>query len=271
MEAGLTALASLCLGLTLLPLAAVLIFVTRKGLTRFNWDLLTQLPPAAGLTVGGIGNAIVGTLLMVAIATGISLPIGVLAAVFLSELSPRPLARGIRFAANVLSGVPSILAGIFGYTLLVVTTKTFSAIAGGVALSILMIPTILRTSEDALQQLPDPIRWASVGLGASTYQTVLRVILPATLSSILTGALLSIARVAGETAPLLFTASFSYFWIRNLQEPTPSLAILIYNFSGSPFKNQQELAWAASLVVVILVLVISVGARLALQARQRFN
>ncbi len=264
-ERILTLLAVMGLGVTLAPLVAVLAFVVRKGLNRFNGDLFTQLPPAVGLSGGGAGNAILGTLLLVSLATVLSVPIGVMAALFLSEYSPGSVARGIRLVVNVLSGVPSIIIGIFGYAVLVLTTKTFSAVAGGVALGILMLPLIIRTTEDALRGLPAGLRTASVGVGASRYQTAIRVILPAALPGILTGSLLAVARAAGETAPLLFTALSSLYWIRTVWEPTPSLAVLIYNFSASPFQSQQELAWAASLLVVILVLLTSVGARLLIQ------
>ncbi|MEO0948925.1 MAG: phosphate ABC transporter permease PstA, partial [Cyanobacteria bacterium J06641_5] len=196
-------------------------------------------------------------------------PIGVLAAVYLSEFSPKPVARWIRFATNVLSGVPSIISGVFAFGLIVATTKSFSAVAGGIALAVLMLPIIVRTTDEALQIVPQEVRWASVGLGASKYTTALRVVVPAALPAILTGVTLSVARAAGETAPLIFTALFSFFWPQGLFEPTPSLAVLVYNFAIVPFKAQQELAWAASLILVFIVLLASVLARLAVRGNHR--
>lgn len=260
---GMTVLAGGCLAITLLPLFAVLYYVAAQGFNRLNLDLFTKLPPPPGLSAGGIANAILGTLITVGIGAAIAVPFGVLAAVYLSEFSQGTTARWIRFATNVLSGVPSIIAGVFAYGLLVVTMKGFSAVAGGVALSVLMLPTIVRTTDEALQIVPQDIRWASVGVGASNYQTVLRVVLPAALPAILTGVTLAVARAAGETAPLIFTALNSPFWPKGLWEPTPSLAVLVYNFATVPFKGQQELAWAASLILVLLVLLTSIFSRWA--------
>jgi phosphate transport system permease protein len=258
-----TILAGACLAIALLPLFAVLFYVISKGAASINLDLFTKLPPASGQSGGGVANAIIGTLLTIGIATLIAVPFGVLAAVYLSEFSRGEMARWIRFATNVLSGVPSIIAGVFAYGLLVATMGTFSAVAGGVALSVLMLPTIIRTTDEALQIVPQDIRWASVGIGASNYQTILRVVIPAAIPAILTGVTLAIARAAGETAPLIFTALNSPFWPQGLLKPTPSLSVLIYNFATVPFKGQQDLAWAASLILVFLVLLTSVLARLA--------
>ena len=264
---GMTCLAGLCLLLTLIPLGAVLSYVVIKGAGSFRFSLFTELPPPPLVPGGGFANALIGTVVMLVIATAISVPIGVFAAVYLSEFGSGILIPTIRFAANILTGVPSIIVGIFVYSILVLTTKTFSAIAGGVALSILMIPVILRTTDEALKIVPQQIRWASFGVGASNYQTILKVVLPAAMPSIVTGVTLAIARAAGETAPLLFTALFSQFWIKGLLEPTPSLAVLIFNFAIVPFKNQTELAWAASFVLVLLVLCSSIASRLATQRK----
>ncbi|BBA79092.1 phosphate ABC transporter permease [cyanobacterium endosymbiont of Rhopalodia gibberula] len=260
-----TALASLCMIITLIPLVAVLIFVMVQGLGQVNLDLFTKLPPPPGLSQGGIGNAILGTLLTVGLATFIAVPIGVLTAVYLSEFSAgNQIARWVRFATNVLSGVPSIIAGIFAYGLLVATKIVgFSAVAGGVALAVLMLPTIIRTTDEALQLVPQEIRWAAFGLGAYNYQTVLKVVLPAAVPAILTGVTLAIARAAGETAPLIFTALFSNFWPKGIFEPIATLSVLVYNYAIVPFKPQQELAWAGSLILVLLVLTTSVAARWA--------
>jgi phosphate transport system permease protein len=258
-----TILAGACLLIALIPLFAVIIYVLSQGISRLNLDLFTKLPPPPGLKGGGIANAIIGTLMTVGIGTLISVPFGVLAAVYLSEFSKGQTARWIRFATNVLAGVPSIIAGIFAYGVIVVTMGGFSAVAGGIALAVLMLPTIVRTTDEALQIVPQDIRWASVGLGASNYQTVLQVILPAAIPAILTGVTLAIARAAGETAPLIFTALNSPFWPRGIWQPTPSLSVLVYNFATVPFKPQQELAWAASLILVIMILLTSILARWA--------
>lgn len=258
-----TILAGACLVIALIPLFAVLIYVIVQGASRLNLDLFTKLPPPPGLKGGGVGNAIIGTLITVGIGTLISLPFGVFAAVYLSEFSSGKISRWIRFATNVLAGVPSIIAGVFAYGTVVLVTGGFSAVAGGVALAILMLPTIVRTTDEALQIVPQEVRWASVGVGASNYQTVLRVVLPAATSAIITGVVLAIARAAGETAPLIFTALNSPFWSHGIWSPTPSLSVLIYNFASVPYKPLQELAWASSLILVFLILMTSVLARWA--------
>ncbi|MEB3174396.1 MAG: phosphate ABC transporter permease PstA [Cyanobacteriota bacterium] len=260
-----TGVAGACLLLTLIPLFAVLIYVTIQGVSRINLDLFTKLPPPPGLSGGGVANAIIGTLIVVSIAVAFAVPIGVLAAIYLSEFSDdNQIARGVRFATNILSGVPSIIAGIFAYGLFVASgILGFSAIAGGAALAVLMLPTIIRTTDEALQIVPQDIRWAALGVGAYKFQTVLFIVLPAALPSILTGVTLAIARAAGETAPLIFTALFSNFWPKGVKEPIATLAVLVYNFATVPFAPQQQLAWAASLILVFLVLATSVGARLA--------
>lgn len=262
---AMTVLSGLCLAMTLVPLVLVLAFVTVRGVRRVDLALLTQLPPSPGLEGGGLANAILGTIIVVAIATAMSVPLGVMAAVYLSEFSQgNPIARWVRFFTNVLSGVPSIIAGVFVYALLVRTDLTgYSAIAGGMALAILMLPTIIRTTDEALQMVPQEIRWASVGVGASPSQTVLQVVLPAAVPSILTGVMLAIARAAGETAPLIFTALSSPFWPGSIWEPIASLSVLIYNFASNPFEAQQQLAWAGALILVLLVLITSVMARIA--------
>ncbi|NER79842.1 MAG: phosphate ABC transporter permease PstA [Leptolyngbya sp. SIO1D8] len=260
-----TIASGLCLTFTLIPLVLVLAFVLVQGFSRITPALFTQLPPPPGLDGGGIANAILGTIIVVAIATLIAVPFGVMAAVYLSEFSEGgQVARWVRFFTNVLSGVPSIISGVFVYALLVRTGFTgYSAVAGGVALAVLMLPTIIRTTDEALQIIPQEIRWASIGVGSSRYQTVLQIVLPAAIPSILTGVTLAIARAAGETAPLIFTALFSPFWPNGAFNPIASLSVLVYNFAIVPFKPQQELAWAGSLILVLLVLITSVTARVA--------
>jgi phosphate transport system permease protein len=268
-----TGVAFLCGILAVIPLLAVLFYVTIQGFSRLNLSALTELPPPPNIPGGGFGNAIVGTLIIVGTAALISVPFGVLAAIYLTEFSSGKISRWVRFATNVLSGVPSIIAGVFAYGVVVLTFRnlgwgSYSPIAGGVALSVLMLPIIVRTTDEALQLVPRDLRQAAVGIGATNFQTVMGVVLPAAIPSIITGVTLAIARAAGETAPLLFTVLFSQFWPQlwppeKFIEPTASLAVLVFNFAIVPFKNQQELAWAASLILVFMVLVTSVIARLA--------
>ena len=260
-----TGLAGACIVVTLIPLFAVLSYVIAQGISTLNFDLLTKLPPPPGLKGGGVANALLGTLIVVGLATAIAVPIGILAAIYLSEFSnDNQIARAVRFATNILSGVPSIISGIFAFGLLVGSGLIgFSAIAGAVSLAVLMLPTIIRTTDEALQIVPQDIRWAALGVGAYNYQSVLFIVLPAALPSILTGVTLAIARAAGETAPLIFTALFSNFWPNGLDKPIATLSVLVYNFATVPFKPQQQLAWAGSLILVFLVLISSVSARLA--------
>ncbi len=270
LSAGLTALATLLTLAALIPLFSVIYMLAWKGSQRLSWSIFRELPPAAFQEGGGFGNAIVGTLLMVGIAALISVPFGVLGAIFLAEVGPGTrLAKAVQFSAKVLTGFPSILAGVFVYGAIVFYTKKFSSLAGGVALSVLMLPTIMLTAEEAIRMVPRKMREAAIGMGATQAQTVRFILLPTSLPGILTGVMLAVARAAGETAPLLFTALFSNYWLTSgarvslahpresvelFLQPTASLAVLIYNFSAVPFENQKELAWTAALVLVLIVL-----------------
>lgn len=259
--------------LAMIPLVAVLTYVIFKGASRIDLGVFTQLPPAPGIAGGGFANAIIGTLVMVGIAALISVPFGIMAAIFVSEFGgKKPIVFWIRFATNVLSGVPSIVVGVFTYGIIVIKGNFsmgigFSAFAGGVALSVLMLPIIVRTSEESLKLVPQEIRQAAVGIGATNFQTVFLVVLPAALPAIITGAMLAVARAAGETAPLIFTALFNQYWSNGIFEKTASLGVLVYNFSivpgGPQFINQQQLAWAGSLVLVVMILTTSILSRLA--------
>ena len=246
-----------------IPLVSVLYMLIVHGGSRFSLELFTELPPAGFEIGGGFGNAIIGTVVMVAIATVISVPIGVLAAAYLAELDPdSQLGRVSRLLAKVLTGFPSILAGVFVYAVIVLAMGGYSAIAGGVALAILMLPTVVLTAEEAMKMVPRKMKDAALGIGCTRTQMIWKIVLPTALPGILTGVMLGVARVAGESAPLLFTALFSNYWLRSLSEPTASLSILIYNFSSMPFDNQIELAWAASLILVLIVLFFNVLSRL---------
>jgi phosphate transport system permease protein len=244
------------------PLFSVLYMLIVKGGARLSTDLFTELPPAGFEIGGGIGNAIQGTLVTVAIASAISIPIALLAAVYLAEFRPESkIAATARFLSKVLTGFPSILAGVFVYAAVVLLMGTYSALAGGIALAVLMLPTVTLTAEGAMRMVPQRMKDAAIGMGCTNAQVVWSVTLPTALPSIVTGIILAVARVAGESAPLLFTALFSNYWLRSIREPTASLSILIYNFSSMPFDNQIELAWAASLVLVLIVLTFNILSR----------
>jgi phosphate transport system permease protein len=256
----------------LVPLFSVVWMLAVRGGKRLSLALFTQLPPSAMEAGGGFGNAIAGTLVMVGMAVAITVPGGVMTAIYLAQNPNGKLAGTVRFAAKVLTGFPSILAGVFAYGAIVLATGGYSAIAGAVALSILMLPTIILTSEDAIRMVPSRMKEAAIGMGATPTQTVWMVLLPTAIPGILTGVMLAVARAAGETAPLLFTALFSNYWLythgqMRLMRPTASLAVLIYNFAGMPFENQVELAWAAALVLVLLVLAANLIGR-SLSGRQ---
>jgi phosphate transport system permease protein len=252
-----------CVAISIVPLASILFMVITKGLGGFSSDVFTQLPPAAGMQGGGFRNAIVGTLLTCAIGALISVPFGILAAIYTVEFGQGNwISQFVRFCTNVLSGVPSIIAGLFAYGIVVLLTGGFSAVAGGAALSVLMLPTIIRTSEEGLKSVPKATRLAAVGIGATNFQTVFQIVLPAALPFVATGVTLAIARAAGETAPLLFTCLFNQYDIKGLWEPTATLSVLIYNFAISPYPNQQKLAWVAALLIVLLILSISIFARI---------
>jgi phosphate transport system permease protein len=258
----------LCAVLAMVPLIAVLGYVLVNGLSRFDLSLLTQVQPAPRELGGGVGNAIQGTLYTVGIAVALAVPFGVLAAVFLSEfVRDTRAARWIGFATNVLSGVPSIVVGAFIYGVVVATTKRYSAVAGGLALAVLMLPVIVRTATEALELVPGEIRQASVGLGSTQFQTVSRVVLPAALPGILTGVMLSVARATGETAPVIFTVLGWHTWIGSAWDQTNTLSLLVYKFATSPFENQKALAWSASLLLVSFVFVLNVVARLVVRRR----
>lgn len=246
--------------IALIPLFSVVLMLVWRGGRKLSLSVLTQLPPAPLEQGGGFGNALQGTLIIVAIAMLIAVPIGIMSAVFLAESDHNNrLAYVVRFCAKVLTGFPSILAGVFAYGVVVLATGGFSAIAGAVAVSILMLPTIMLTAEDAIRMVPARMKEAAIGMGATKTQTAWMVLLPTAMPGILTGVMLAVARGAGETAPLIFTALFSNYWPiarghLNVMQPMPSLAVLIYNFAGMPFQNQVELAWAAALILVLVVL-----------------
>ena len=260
--------------LACVPLFSVLGMLIWRGGARLihgGLAIFTQLPPGAADLGGGFGNAIVGTLLMVGIAVLISVPFGTLAAIFLAEYGANTrLATAVRFSAKVMTGLPSILAGVFAYVAVITFTQkhlhfSFSAIAGGIALAVLVIPIVLLTAEEAIKMVPSKMREAAVGMGCTQAQVTWKIVVPTALPGMLTGVMLAVARAAGETAPLIFTALFANeMWAidrrgLHLDQPTASLAVFIYNSAGKPYENQIQLAWAASLVLVAMVLIFNIG------------
>jgi phosphate transport system permease protein len=265
-----TALCVGCSFLTLIPLFSIVYLAIVKGLPLLTPRIFTELPPAPGVEGGGFGNAVQGTLVMVGIGLLLSAPLGILSAIYICEYNRRSaLASGVRFIAKLLTGVPSIICGVFAFAVVVLSTGHFSAIAGGAALAVLTLPTILLTTEQAILGVPNSLREASYGMGATRFQTIFRVILPEALPAIMTGLMLAVARAAGETAPVLFTARFSQYWIQSFNDETASLAVLIYNFSTLPYEYQIKLAWTASLVLVALVTITNITAQLVFSKPRR--
>jgi phosphate transport system permease protein len=256
--------------LTLVPLFSIIFLVVSNGIGLLTPSVLFELPPAPGQEGGGLGNAIQGTALMVGIALFIAAPLGILSAIYISEYDKRSmLSGGVRFIAKLLTGIPSIICGMFAFATIVVSTHTKSSIAGGVALAVLALPTILLTAEQALLGVPNALREASYGMGATKFQTIFRVVLPEAIPAMMTGVMLAVARAAGETAPVLFTATSSAYWLSSLLEPTQSLAELIYRFGKYPYPHLIQLAWTASLVLVVLVTITNVTAQLVFAKKRR--
>lgn len=238
----------------ILPMFFILFFITRKGISVINWEFLSQLPKPVGEAGGGILNAIIGTFMLITVSTLMSVPIGVFTGIFLSEYRKGKLVYLVRSSIEILQGIPSIVIGIIAYVWIVVPVGSFSALSGGVALAIMMLPVIITAAEETLKLIPDSLREASLALGVSYPRTILRVVLPAGMSGILTGILLSIGRVVGETAPLLFTAFGSPFMNFNILKPVNTLPLMIFNYATSPYPEWHKLAWGASFVLIVFVL-----------------
>ncbi len=268
---GMTVIAFGFTALALLPLVSILLKILWSGLPHLGWDSFTAAQ--SDMDHVGFANAIQGTLLMVSLGSLISIPIGIATAIYLSEFSRNNrLSQVIRFIVTILSGVPSIVVGVFAYAVVVLTVKTFSALAGGFALAVIMLPIVVLATEEALKLVPMAQRLASRALGTNAFQTTFKVVIVAALPGITTGVLLAVARAAGETAPLLFTALFSQNWLEAnfftaLKSPTPSLSVLIYNKAMSAVTEDNEMAWAASVVLVSLVLVVNLLSRIATRKR----
>jgi phosphate transport system permease protein len=241
--------------LVIAPLLAIFAYLVMKGLGSLNWAFFTQTPKPVGELGGGMGNAIVGSGIILGIGSLIGVPFGIGAGIYLAEYGRGKLANAIRFIADVLNGVPSIVIGIAAYAFVVVTQKHFSALAGGVALGIMMVPTITRTTEEMLLMVPGSVREAALGLGIPRWRSTLSITLRTASAGVITGIMLAFARIAGETAPLLFTAFGNQFWNTNPNQPTAALPLQIYVYAISPFEEWHRQAWAGALVLVALIVV----------------
>ncbi len=248
-----TAAALAAVLLVLLPLTAIFAYLVQRGIGSINWAFLTRTPAPVGVPGGGMANAILGTGVILAIASAIGVPLGIGAGVFLSEYGRNRFGDAIRFTADVLNGVPSIVIGIVAYSLVVLRQKHFSALAGGAALGIMMIPTITRATEEMLLLVPRSVREAALGLGVSRWRTTVSITLRAAAAGIITGIMLAFARVAGETAPLLFTAFGSQFWSANINQPIAALPLQIFVYAISPYDEWHRQAWAGALVLIVLI------------------
>ncbi|MBR8833820.1 MAG: phosphate ABC transporter permease PstA [Stigonema ocellatum SAG 48.90 = DSM 106950] len=261
---GMSAIAFGFTGLALIPLLSVLWKIVGEGVGGLKPFMFT-----ASVIDNGFANAIGGTLIMVGIATLISVPCGIMTGIFLSEIGQKTnIGGGVRLIASIMTGVPSIVVGIFAYGVIVLLTKQFSAIAGGFALAVIMLPIVILTTEEALKLVPQSLRLGSAALGATRFQTTLRVVFTAALPAITTGVLLGVARAAGETAPLIFTALFSFNWTTDLLSPTASLSVLIYNLYNDPAPEKTALVWTAALILVGMVLLMSLFSRIVTTKRK---
>ena len=256
-----TFLAITCVLLVMLPLAAVFVYLLVRGLGSLNWAFFTQMPKPVGETGGGMANAIVGSVIILLVGSVIGVPLGVGSGVYLSEYSRGQFGKIVRFTADVLNGVPSIVIGIAVYALLVLQQRHFSAFSGGVALGIMMIPTITRSTEEMLRLVPNSIREAALGLGIPQWRSTLSITLRTAMSGIVTGIMLAFARVSGETAPLLFTAFGNQFWSTKLNQPIAALPLQIFVYAISPFDEWHRLAWGGALVLIVLIVATSASVR----------
>ena len=257
--------------IALLPLAFILVYLLQKGVGALHWSFFFQNPKPVGEPGGGFANAIVGTLILIGLAALFAVPVGVTSGIYAAEYRGSRLASALRFAADVLNGVPSIVIGIFAYSVVVLPVRRFSALAGGFALGVMMIPIIARTTEELLRLVPDSLRDGALALGSTRAKAILTVILPAALPGILTGILLALARVAGETAPLLFTAFGNRFLSARLDQPIASLTVQIYTYAVSPYEDWHRQAWAGAFLLVMVVLALSIVARAATRRLERMH
>ncbi|RCJ20675.1 phosphate ABC transporter, permease protein PstA [Nostoc sp. ATCC 43529] len=250
-------------GLALIPLLSILWEIFIRGISGIKGEVFVKT-----VIDNGFGNAILGTIVMVAIGAFLSIPTGVMTGIFLAEFGQNPIANIVRFIANILTGVPSIVVGIFAYGIIVLTTKGFSAIAGGFALAVIMLPVIILTTEESLKLIPTSQRLASAALGGTRFQTTFRIVVTAAIPGITTGVLLAVARAAGETAPLIFTALFSLDWSEGLLSPTASLPVLIFNLYNDPDPEKNQLVWTTSIILLGLILCVSIISRVVVSQRK---
>jgi len=250
---------------SILPMFFILFFISKNGITSINWNFLTKLPAPVGETGGGISNAILGSALLIVLASIIAVPLGILTGIYLSEYRKGKFAYLSRLSVEILMGIPSIVIGIIAYVWVVKPFGSFSAVSGGVALGIMMLPVIVMSTEETLKLIPDTLKEASLALGVSYPRTILKVILPAGLSGIVTGMLLAVARIAGETAPLLFTAFGSPFMALSLFKPVSALPLTVFNYATSPYPEWHTLAWGASFVLLVFVLALNLLAKVGMR------
>ena len=255
----------------LIPLCFIFFYVIQQGFSSLSWDFFTQMPKPVGESGGGMANAIAGTLILIGIASLLAIPVGLISGVYLSEYPKSHLATAVRFTADVLNGIPSIVIGIFAYGLAVLPVKHFSALAGGMALGFMMIPIITRSTEELLNLVPPTLREGALALGATRARAAFTVLLPAALPGIMTGILVSLARIAGETAPLLFTAFSNRFWSTSLSQPIASLPVQIYTYAISPYDDWHRQAWAGAFVLVAVVFTFSALSRVVTRRLERMH
>jgi phosphate transport system permease protein len=266
--AGLCGLAVL---LALVPLVFVFVYVVKQGFSSLNWAFFTQMPKPVGEPGGGMANAMVGTLILIGLASIVAIPVGLIAGVYLSEYAGGKFSSAVRFTADVLNGVPSIVIGIFAYGLAVLPVHRFSALAGGLALGFMMIPIVTRTTEELLNLVPSTLREGALALGSTRARAAFGVMVPAALPGIMTGILVALARIAGETAPLLFTSFNNRFFTARLDQPIASLTVQVYTYAISPYDDWHRQAWAGALVLVAFVFLFSVLARMVTRRLERMH
>lgn len=264
-----TLIAGSAAAIGLFMLLWILYTILRHGAASINWEFFTSLPRPAGMPGGGLANAILGTIMITALATLIGVPIGLLAGIYMAEFGrDSRFAGSVRFFANILIGAPSIIIGVFVYTVIVLHTRHFSGYAGAIALAIIMLPVVTRTTEDMLKMVPNNLRESALALGAPEYKMIFQVIFGAAKSGLLTGVMLAVARVSGETAPLLFTAMNSQFWELSMNKPMGNLTVTIFTYAMSPDKNWQATAWGASLLITAGVLILTLTARFLVKEKR---
>jgi phosphate transport system permease protein len=253
----------------LVPLALIFFHIVKMGISSINMDFFLNIPKPTGESGGGMANGMLGSLVLIAMASAIGLPIGIFGAIYLAEYGGTRFSHLIRFSADILNGIPSIITGMVAYTLIVVPMKGFSALAGAVALALIMTPIVLRTAEEQLKMVPNSLREAALALGVPLWRTTFKVTLRSAMKGVVTGVLLAAARIAGETAPLLFTALGNMFWSKKLTEPIAAMPLQIFNFAISPYEDWHRLAWAGALVLVTLMFTLSLATRYV--SRQKYN